>query len=386
MNFIKRCWAEVSVDALLLNLSEIKKLTSADIICVVKSNAYGHGDIEVVRVLEKAGVNAFAVASMTEALRLRSDGCKAEILILGGCLDDCFEYAADQDITLALYDIDQAERMSAYASSVGKTIKTHIKLNTGMSRIGFDCFDDAQCRDTLDKLKTVFALPGISVRGAFTHFSVSDEPDGEAFTKFQFDNFNKMRSLAASNGINIPLWHCANSGAIMNYADYHLDMVRAGIVLYGCYNGTGFENIFKPVLSLRAVITQIRTIDNGVPVSYGRTFVAEKKTRLATVSIGYGDGYPRSLSSKGRVVINGKYAPIVGRVCMDQTVVDVTDIPCDVGDTVTVIGTDGGACVTADDIAAIDGTINYEILCRLSSRIPRVYVKDGEYETITEYI
>ena len=382
MNFIKRCWAEISVDNLLSNLNEIKNITASEVICVVKSNAYGHGDLEVVSVLEKAGVRFFAVASMTEALRLRNAGCTAEILLLGGCLDDCFSYAVANNITLALYDLDQAKRMSDFAKLSGKKIKTHIKLNTGMSRIGFECFTQKQCENTAQSIKEISGYTGVELCGAFTHFCESDEKDGKTFTALQYSKLKTVRDLVEKSGVNIPLWHAANSGAIANYNEYHLDLVRAGIVLYGVYSGEGYSDSFKPVLSLKSVITQIREIDKGVPVSYGRTFVSDKKMTLATISIGYGDGYPRSLSSKGRVVINGKFASIVGRVCMDQTIVDVTDIDCKVGDTVTVIG-DG---VTADEIASIDGTINYEILCRLSSRIPRVYVKNGEYKSITEYI
>ncbi|MBQ8605241.1 MAG: alanine racemase [Clostridia bacterium] len=384
MNFIKRCWAEISVSNLISNLNLIKNTVGdeTEIVCVVKANAYGHGDEFVSLQLQENGVRYFAVASLSEAMHLRQIGVTADIILLGGCLDDCFQYAAEYDVTLALYDLDTARRLSDYALSVGKKVKTHIKLNTGMSRICFECTNDSDIENTKSAIKEILNLKGICVLGAFTHFSVSDEQDGEDFTKLQFKNFNKIRSTFPE----IKLWHCSNSGAIVNYNDYKLDMVRAGILLYGFYNGFGAEEGYKPSLELKTVITQIRNIEPGTSVSYGRTFVADKKTRLAVLSIGYADGYPRTTSGRGCVIINGQYAPIVGRVCMDQTVVDVTDVDCNVGDIVTVIGKDGNLEITADDIAKLDDTINYEILCRISPRVPRVYLKDGEIYNITKYV
>lgn len=384
MNFIKRCWTEISVSDLLSNLNLIKTAVGeqTEIVCVVKANAYGHGDEQISLLLQENGVKYFAVASLSEAMHLRQIGVTAEIILLGGCLDDCFEYAAEYDVTLALYDLDTAKRLSALAVSVGKIIKTHIKLNTGMSRIGFDCSSESDIEKTKTAIEEILGLEGISVLGAFTHFSVSDEADGADFTNSQFEYFMKIKNSFPQ----IKLWHCSNSGAIVNYDKYRLDMVRAGILLYGFYSGYGADKRFKPSLSLKTVITQIREIEKGTSVSYGRTFVADKKTRLAVLSIGYADGYPRTTSGRGKVIINGQYASIVGRVCMDQTVVDVTDVDCKVGDIVTVIGKDGNLEITADDIAKLDDTINYEILCRISPRVPRVYIKDGEIYNITKYV
>ncbi len=384
MNFIKRCWAEISVADLLSNLNLIRQTVGADtdVICIVKANAYGHGDEQVSLLLQQNGVKYFAVASMSEALHLRQIGVTAEIILLGGCLDDCYKYAAEYDVTLALYDLDRARKLSEYAVSVGKKVKTHIKLNTGMSRIGFDCTNDESIEKTAFAVQEILKLEAISVCGAFTHFSVSDEKDGNEFTDEQYNNFIKMKNKFPE----IKLWHCSNSGAIVNYGKYKLDLVRAGILLYGFYNGCGAIDLYKPALSLKTVITQIREVEEGASVSYGRTFVADKKMRLAVLSIGYADGFPRTLSGKGNVIINGKLARIVGRVCMDQTVVDVSDIDCSVGDVVTIIGKDGNCEITADEIAAIDDTINYEILCRLSPRVPRVYLEDGKIINVTKYV
>ena len=385
MDMIKRCWAEVSLDALLGNLNRIKQLTSSDILCVVKSNAYGHGDEAIVNTLQDAGVNYFAVASMNEAVHLRKSGCTKEILLLGGYLSDCFSAALENDITLAVYDVDFARELSDFALSYGKKAKVHIKLNTGMTRIGFDCVDTCT-DDILDEIGQVVKLRGLEVLGAFTHFSVSDEEFGGEYTIAQLDRVLDLKDRLARAGIVIPLWHTSNSGAIVNYRSSHLDLVRAGILLYGLYNGFGAVDGFMPVLSLKSVVTQIREIKKGTGISYGLTFVAERNMRVATVSIGYADGYPRSMSNVGKMLVNGKPASVVGRVCMDQTMIDVTDVCCDVGDIVTVIGTDGENNVSASDIAVADGTINYEIVCRISSRVPRLYIKDGMIEKIKEYM
>lgn len=387
MNFIKRCWAEVSLDNLTANLLQIKKIADTEIICVVKANAYGHGDIEIVKALENEGVNYFAVATVREGMHLREHGCRSEIILLSGCLDDAYEAAADNHITLSACSFEQAKAMSDFCVLTGKKLNIHLKLNTGMTRVGLDCYDESTIEQCKDQILNILSLDGICVKGVFTHFSVSDEQDGVEYSALQFDCFMRLKDAVINAGGNISMWHCSNSGAIVNYKDFHLDAVRAGILLYGFYNGFGADsNSFKPILSLKTVVTQIRDVQEGAAVSYGRTFVTKKAMKLATIAIGYADGYPRSLSNCGRVIINGKYASIVGRVCMDQTVVDVTDIDCAVGDTVTVIGSDCDAFVSVDEIAEIDNTVNYEILCALAPRLPRIYLKNGERVSITEYI
>ena len=386
MNIIKRCWAEISLDNLLGNLNIIKQISSSEVLCVVKSNAYGHGDEVVVKTLQDVGVNHFAVASISEAVHLRKNGCIKEILLLGGYLEDCFQTALDYNITLAVYDYEFAKRLSGYALKQGKKARIHIKLNTGMTRIGFDCIDFEQVETVAKTIKAMLSLEGLDVCGVFTHFSVSDECDGVNYTKEQLNRFLAVKNLLERESINIKYWHCANSGAIVNYPESHFNLVRAGILLYGMYNGVGVLGDFKPVLSLKSVITQIRNIEPGATISYGKSFVAKTKMRVAVVSIGYGDGYPRVMSNGGKMIVNGKYATIVGRVCMDQTIIDVSDVECNVGDTVTVIGSNGPCRVLADDIANADNTINYEIVCRLTSRIPRVYYKNGEIAEIKEYI
>ena len=229
-------------------------------------------------------------------------------------------------------------------------------------------------------------MNGVEICGAFTHFAVSDEEGGEVYTSSQQYLINIFKQALENENINIELWHSSNSGAIINYQNYNLNMVRAGILLYGLYDGFGYDLSYNPVLSLKTVITQIRSVDKDVSISYGRSYTTKKRTKLATLGIGYADGFPRSLSNKGSVIVNGQYAHIVGRVCMDQIIVDVTGIDCRVGDTVTVIGKDGKLTITASDIAKLDDTINYEVVCNISMRVPRVYYKDGKQVSVTKYL
>lgn len=373
MEFIKRCWVEISSKNLLSNLNKIKSLTNTKVICIVKANAYSHGDIQTMNILQKNGVTDFAVASVEEGIHLRNGGCTGNILVLGGCLFDHIPYAVQNNITLTVCDVDFANQLSEYATQNNCSVNIHIKLNTGMNRIGFNCTNDNYIVDAVKKIEYINALNGVNIVGAFTHFAVSDEQNGTEFTNSQIEKLNAVKNALIQKNIKIDCWHAANSGAILNYKNAHLDAVRAGILLYGCYDSFGEDCAFKPVLSLKSTITYINTLSKGDSVSYGCTYTADKSTTTATVSIGYGDGLPRSLSNRGSVLINGKIAKIVGRVCMDQIIVDVTNIDCKVGDTVTIIGTDGENSITATDIAKIDNTISYEILCRISSRVTRVY-------------
>lgn len=386
MSLINRCWAEVSLDNLLNNYNLIKSGTGAQVMCVVKANAYGHGDTNVVRALEQAGATNFAVASMNEAVHIRKMGCTGNILILGGCIEQHIPYAAEHNIILTVHDIDFANQISNYAQKTNTTINVHIKINTGMNRIGFNLSTNDQLDACVKNIQSITSLKGVNVVGAFTHFCQSDEQLGADFTAEQFSRFMLLKSKLEQNGTTIKNWHCANSGAIINYPNMHLDFVRAGIMLYGIYDGFGKNDSFKPVLSLKSVITQIHNVCKNDSISYGRTYTADSDVCTATVSIGYADGLPRSLSNCGYVLVSGKMAKILGRVCMDQIVIDITNIDCKVGDTVTVIGTDGKYSITASDIAKADGTINYEILCRIAQRVPRVYIKDQKTVDITEYI
>lgn len=386
MEFYKRCWAEVSIDNLLNNYNLIKNRTDADVMCVIKSNAYGHGDIMVARELEENGVRFFAVATLTEAIRLRNAGINSDILLLGGCLDDYIEQAIEYNVSLAVYDIEYAKKISECAVAASKCARIHIKLNTGMSRIGFTALNDEDAIRASEAIELIYNLPAVDVQGVFSHFSVSDETDGAEYTEFQYKNFLSVRKLVEFKNIHIKYWHISNSGAIMNYPECHSNLVRAGIVLYGLYTGNGADKSFQPVLSLKTVISHIQTIKKGDTVSYGRTFTAPDDMVTATVCIGYGDGYPRLLSSKGNMIVNGKKASIIGRVCMDQTILDITGIDCSVGDEVTVIGKDGDCEITAYDIADAIDTINYEIVCSIASRVPRVYIKDDKQYAVEDYL
>ena len=370
MEFIKRCWAEISTQNLISNLNKIRSHTNKNVICVVKANAYSHGDVQVMDILQKNGVTDFAVASVEEGIHLRSSGCTGNILVLGSCLLEHIPYAVKNDITLTVCSVDFATELSNYAEKNNCSVNIHIKLNTGMNRIGINC---SNLDKTTEQIKQIYALKNINVLGVFTHFAVSDEQDGGGFTNNQIKTFLNVKERLSKDGVNIGCWHSANSGAIINYPNAHLDAVRAGILLYGCYDSFGADSSYKPVLSLKSTITHINTLSKGESVSYGLTYTCDKSIKTATVSIGYADGLPRSLSNKGSVLINGNVCKIVGRVCMDQIVVDVTDIDCSVGDTVVIIGSDGENTITATDIAALDNTISYEVLCRISPRVTRVY-------------
>ena len=386
MNFLKRCWVEVSIDNLIHNLNLIKNKSKSEIMCIVKANAYGHGDLKVVDELQKAGIRHFGVATIAEAIHIRKNGCKGEILVIGGYLNDSFEDVIKYDISVACYDLEITKELSAFAISKNKKAKLHIKLNTGMTRLGFDITTEKDFAKSVVAIKEISNMNGVEICGAFTHFAVSDEEGGEVYTSSQQYLINIFKQALENENINIELWHSSNSGAIINYQNYNLNMVRAGILLYGLYDGFGYDLSYNPVLSLKTVITQIRSVDKDVSISYGRSYTTKKRTKLATLGIGYADGFPRSLSNKGSVIVNGQYAHIVGRVCMDQIIVDVTGIDCRVGDTVTVIGKDGKLTITASDIAKLDDTINYEVVCNISMRVPRVYYKDGKQVSVTKYL
>lgn len=365
--FLKRCWANVSLGAIIKNYETAKTLAGdAQVYAVVKANAYGHGAVAVSRALEAAGAQHFAVACLEEALELRAAGVKGEMLILGpsGPMAKLFE---EKNITPTVHTLESAKALSRAAVEAGVApLNVHIKVDTGMSRIGLSSTQD---------VASVCALPGLFATGIFTHFAVADSfaPEHITYTKKQFALFSAVLGGLKVRGIEIPLAHCANSAAICAYPSMHLDAVRCGISLYGCHpsDEVRYPHI-APTLSLEAVITQVKTIDAGQAVGYGCTFTAEKEMVIATVSAGYADGYPRALSNKGVAAVNGKSAPVIGRVCMDQLMLDVTNCgTVNVGDAACLFGGEGADSVqTAADKA---GTIPHELLCGLGKRVLRVY-------------
>lgn len=375
----KRVCAVVDLDAAVENMEHMRKNLRPEtkMFAVIKANGYGHGAVQIAKKLDGLDyVFGYAVATVEEALQLRRNGLYKPILILGYTFPDCYGELAEQDIRPAVFRMDMAEALSREAQRQEKVLKIHIKVDTGMSRIGILPDDKG-----IDFIRRVRALPGLEIEGIFTHFARADEKDKtsalEQFRRFT-DFIGKTEKELA---FRIPIKHCANSAAIMELPETQMDLVRAGISLYGLWPSEEMDKsrmVLRPLFSLYSHIVYMKTVPAGTPVSYGGTYVTDKERRIATIPVGYGDGYPRGLSGKGAVLIRGKRAPILGRVCMDQFMVDVTDIPEAVeGDLVTMIGKDGEERITMEELGDISGRFNYELACDLGSRIPRIYVEQG---------
>lgn len=382
---LRPVWAEIDLDKIALNMKNIKKLVNnKDVIAVIKADAYGHGALDIAPVLIENGASRFAVAVITEALELINGGIKCPIMILGYTPLEFGEDLINNNIEQTVYDLNYAKKLSEIAIKIGKTAKIHIALDTGMGRIGF-IPNEESLKDVLEISK----LKGIEIVGIFTHFSTSDEKDKE-YTNMQFKKIKDFNEELIKNGLNIKIKHVSNSGAIIDLPETYLDAVRAGIILYGYYpsNEVKKEQLkIEPALTLKTKVAHIKTLDKDMYVSYGRKFKTNRESIIATIPIGYADGYSRSLSGKAKVIINGKFANVVGRICMDQCMVDVTDIgEVKVGDEVILLGEDNGLKFNADDMAEIMETINYEVLCMLKHRVPRVYKSNGEIVHIRNYI
>jgi alanine racemase len=375
-------YAKINLDALKENITAIKTYTNTPVMAVIKADAYGHGAVEFAKVLESK-VAFFGVATLAEALELRESGVRKPILMLGHTPAVLFPQVVKHGIRATISSYEDAAALSAEAVRQGVTAPFHFAVDTGMSRIGFQVTEaDA------DLCKKIVLLPNLQVEGLFTHFSNADDDD-QAKTEGQKALYEKFVEMLRLRGVNIPIRHTENSAALINFTD-HCDMVRAGIILYGSYPSDEVQKAnvpLKPVLSWYARVTHVKALEAGRTVGYGATYTVTKPCMVATVSVGYADGYRRLLSNKGHVLIRGKAAPILGRVCMDQIVVDVTDIPgvCS-GDPVTLIGKDGDLEITADQMAQWADTISYEIFCGISRRVPRVYVENGETVSVKEFV
>lgn len=376
-----RVWAEIDLDAIGYNIEQIKSKIKADtqVICVIKTDGYGHGALQVAKYLDNDNrIWGFAVATCEEACNLRENGIKSNILILGYTFPYSYEELVKMDVRPTVFMVETAKQLSDAAGKLNKTCKIHIKVDTGMTRIGIMPDDDG-----MDIVRQISELPNLEIEGIFTHFATADEES----TEKAYVQFNLYRDFAErvekELGIHIPLKHCSNSAGIVEMPEANMDAVRAGIILYGLWPSKEVENknhiLLKPSLSLKSKVVYVKSVPKNCEVSYGGTFVTFRETRIATVCIGYGDGYPRSLSNLGYVLIHGHKANILGRVCMDQMMVDVTDINEDikVGDTVTLIGTDGDETITMEELGDLSGRFNYELSCDLGKRIPRIFKLDG---------
>lgn len=391
-SFLRRTWAKIDLDAIEHNYNEIRNHVSAnsEIMCVIKADGYGHGAVFLAREYERLGVKRFAVSNIEEAMQLREHGINSPILILGFTPADLARVLAENNISQAILSEEYAVELSQYAQKAGISVKIHIALDTGMSRIGFMYQNIDRDSASISAIERVCKLPSLDSEGIFTHFFVSDEADeGREDTLHQYKCFDDAIEKLKARGIEFPLRHCANSGAIIDYPNTHINMVRAGIILYGLAPSGKLADKLNliPAMQLKSVIAQIKTVEPNTRVSYGGTFTTSRPTKIATVPIGYADGYTRALGNRARMIVNGKYAPIIGRVCMDQLMLDITDIDnVSTGDELTVIGTDGDCCVSAEEIAGLTNTINYEIICIIGKRVPRVYFKNGKNIGTLDYI
>ncbi len=377
MDFLHRTWAEIDLSALVHNFNLIKQMThKSKIMAVVKANAYGHSVYDVAPVLDKAGADCFAVSNIDEALQLRELKISKPILILGYTPASCAKILAENNISQCVYSKEYALLLSEYSKKQNVNVNIHIKLDTGMSRLGFDCRTDGLCG--LNTALECAELPHLKFEGIFTHFAVSDRTadSDDGFTQGQFKRFQKSVEYFEQNGLKAKMCHCANSAAIIKDADKHLDITRPGIILYGIEpdSSSEFKKGLIPVMTLKSVVSMVKEINVGDTVSYGRIFKAQRKMKIATVTAGYADGYPRILSNKAYVLINGYKAKILGRVCMDQMAVDVSDIPhVKMGDEVILFGKD----LPVNKLAKMADTIGYEIVCGISPRVPRIVKEEA---------
>lgn len=382
---LRPVWAEIDLDKLAHNMREIRRIAkSENIIAVVKADAYGHGAVDVAPVLLENGANRLAVAIQSEAVELRRSGIECPIMVLGFTPPNLIDNLLKYDIEQTVYTYEFAKRLSKMAVRKNKIAKIHIAVDTGMGRIGF-LPNDESC----EVVYNISKLPNIVIEGVFCHFSTADEKD-KTYTYKQVEKFDDFYAKLRARKVYIKMRHIANSAAIIDLPETHYEAVRPGIIIYGYYpsDEVNKENIdLLPVMTLKTNVVHIKTLPAGEYVSYGRKYKTEKETVIATLPIGYADGYTRLLFGKAKVILKGKFAPVIGKICMDQCMIDITEIQgVKVGDEVILIGEDGKNKFTADMIGELIGTISYEVVCMIGKRVPRVYTKNGVVVKIRKYV
>lgn len=382
---IRPVWAEIDLDCIKDNIREIRKsMKEKEIIAVVKADAYGHGAIDIAPVLLENGADKLAVAVITEALELRNSGIEAPIIILGYTPITFAKELIEENIEQTVYDLGYAKELSKIGKENYTDINIHIAVDTGMGRIGF-----LPNEDGIKAVEAISKLDNIKIKGIFTHFSSADEKDKE-YTNYQIKKFNDFVKVLEGKNINLGCKHLSNSAAILDIEEAHFDAVRPGIILYGYYpsNEVDKKKIkLKPALTLKSQIVHVKELSTGEYISYGRKYRTQRKSIIATLPIGYADGYTRALYGKAQVIVKGKLAPVVGRICMDQCMIDVTDVgPVKVGDEVILLGAEDGVKFDADDIAKLIDTISYEVVCMIGKRVPRVYREDGKITKTRNYL
>lgn len=376
---IRPAWAEINLAHLDYNIKNIKHKVGdgVAIIGVIKADGYGHGSVRTAEVLRKNGVKTFAVATLSEAVKLREHHIREEIIVLGLTPDMYASTIVEYGITPVVCSLSNASAISRAAHERAKVVNGLIAVDTGMGRIGY-LPDESNAVKEIAEMQN---LSGFKIKGIFSHLAVADEAD-KSYTFRQEELFRTFCRKLTDAGVCIPMKTLANSAAVMELPSTYFDAVRPGIILYGCYPSDEVDKsllALRPAMSVKATIVQLKTVPKGTTISYGRKYTAPRESIIATLALGYADGLPRPYSSKGRVIVNGRFAPIAGNICMDQCMIDVTDIPnVQVGDPVTIMGRDGGIEISADDIGKATGTINYEIICAFGQRLPKVYINEAE--------
>ncbi len=381
---IRPVWAEINLDNLAHNIREVRKHTDKDalVTAVVKANGYGHGSVEISRTFLDNGADRLAVALLTEAIELRKGNITEPILILGYTPPTQYEKLLEYNIIQTIYNYEDAKILSNKAVELGKKATIHIKIDSGMGRIGF-----LPTEDSIKDIINISKLPNIYVEGIFTHLAKADEID-KSHAMEQFEKYMKVVNNLEKHGLSIPLKHVSNSAGIIDIPKFNLNMVRAGIMIYGFYPSEEVEKNMKlkPAMALKAKISHLKVVPKGTGISYGQIFVTERESKIATIPIGYADGFTRMLTGKAEVTVRGKRAKIVGKICMDQCMIDVTNIDdVKLGDEVVIFGY-GLDCPSADELASKLGTINYEIVCMVGRRVPRVYMSGEKIVKIKDYL
>lgn len=378
-------WVEINLDHLAHNMREVRRLTKAGALCtaVIKADGYGHGALEIGKTLLENGADRFAVATLSEAIPLKKKFPSVEILILGYTPNHLLDCVLDNELIQTFYTLDQVSFFSELAQQKKKHAKIHLKIDTGMHRIGMRVDPE-----TVSEIVQMSKLPNISIEGIFTHFATADDTD-KSYTKGQVKAFNRLLEDLKKEGVIIPIQHVANSAAIIDLPDLNYDMVRAGIMLYGLYpsNDVVKANVnLKQVMSLRAMVSHVKTLGPNEGISYGLLYKTKGEEKIASIPIGYADGFTRMFSGKAKALYRGHKVDVVGRICMDQCMVNVTGFACQQGDIITLFGEDHEAVITIDEVADYIGTINYEIVCMIDKRVPRVYISQGEIVKVKDYL
>lgn len=373
---IRPVWAEINLGNVDYNIKQIIKKIGPDkeIIGVIKADAYGHGLVKIAEVLRKNGVKTFAVATLQECILLREAGAMEDIIVLSLTPDMYADIIVKYNIIPVVNSASNAKAISDAAESHGVEVRGVIAVDTGMGRIGYLTDDES----AIDDIKKIDALPNFSIKGLFSHLATADKED-KTFAVLQEKKYNEFANRLEEEGIKIPMKTFANSAAVMELPSVYFDAVRPGIIIYGCYPSDEVDKSvlsLKPVMSVKANIVHVKEVPAGFSCGYGQKFITERPSVIGTIELGYADGFPRPYSPKAKVIVNGHFAPIAGSICMDQCMIDLTDVPnVKIGDEVIIMGSDGKNTISADDIAKATGTINYEILCAFGQRLPKVYIK-----------